>query len=135
MYANLHVLPDLERDVLVQARAVRHAVDVLQALALCDLVRIATAPGAAVGIVGGDLDALEAGHGAEAGGGHGEAARVVVVARGRVGGAREGAQVEDAPEEGPAIWNVGDEDGGARFADVPEGPYGAEGFSEGVVFV
>jgi hypothetical protein len=60
---------------------------------------------------------------------------VVVVARRGVGGAGEGTQVENAPEQWPAIGDVGDEDGGAGFANVPKGPYGAEGFGEGVVFV
>lgn len=58
-----------------------------------------------------------------------------MVAGGGIGGAGEGAQVEDAPEERPAVGDVGDEDGSAGFADIPEGPDGAKGFCEGVVFV
>lgn len=54
---------------------------------------------------------------------------------GTVGGAGEGTQVEDAAEEGPTVGDVGDEDGGAGFADVPECPDWGEGLREGVEFV
>lgn len=44
--------------------------------------------------------------------------------------------MEDAGEEGPAEGDVGDEDGGGRFANVPvEVDEGAVGFGEVVVAV
>lgn len=133
MNTDLHILPYLEWNLLM--RPVRGAIYILQALALCDLVRIPTTPCAPVLIVGGDLDALQTGHNAEAGCGHGEVARVVVVAGRGVRGAGEGAEVEDAPEEGPAVGGVGDKDGCAGFADIPERPDWAEGLREGVIFI
>jgi hypothetical protein len=72
---------------------------------------------------------------ARARGGYGELPGVVLVASGGVGGARKGAEVEDAPKEGPAVGYVGDEDGGAGFTDVPKCPNGAERLREGVVFI
>ena len=39
----------------------------------------------------------------------------------------KGANAEDATEEGPAEWNVGDEDSGGELADVPVEENGAVG--------
>ena len=55
---------------------------------------------------------------------------MVVIAACGVGGAGEGAKVEDTTEEWPAVWDVGDKDGRAGFTDIPEGPYWVEGFRE-----
>jgi hypothetical protein len=52
-----------------------------------------------------------------------------------IGGAVEGTKIKDASEEGPAVGDIGNKDGCAGFADIPERPDGAEGFREGVVFV
>lgn len=52
-----------------------------------------------------------------------------------IGGAVEGAEIEDASEEGPAVGDIGNKDGGTGFSDIPECPDGAEGFREGVVFI
>ena len=42
----------------------------------------------------------------------------------------EGAEVEDAAAQGPGRRQVGDYDGGRRFANVPGRPLGAEGLVE-----
>jgi hypothetical protein len=52
-----------------------------------------------------------------------------------LGGAVEGTEVEEAAHKSPAHGHVGNVDGGAGFADVPEGPHWGEGVGEGVVFV
>lgn len=97
---------------------------------------ISTAPGTVIGVVGAYFDALKSGYSpSQARGGHGELLGVVLVAGGGVGGAGKGAEVEDAPKEGPAVGYVGDEDGRAGFANIPKRPDGAEGLREGVVFV
>ena len=58
----------------------------------------------------------------------------IAVARTR--GALEGAQAEDARDHGPAVGDVGDHDGGGRFAGVPvEVDEGAVAGSEVVVAV
>jgi len=49
--------------------------------------------------------------------------------------AAEGAELEDAAEEGPDVGKVGGNDGGGGFADVPECPVRAEGFVETVKLV
>lgn len=89
-----------------------------------------------MGVVGGDLDTLKTRYmRAQARGGHGEASGVVLVARDRIRRAGKGAEVKDAPEEGPAIGYIGDEDSSAGFADIPKRPDGAEGLGEGVILV
>lgn len=50
-------------------------------------------------------------------------------------GAEEGAQFEGTPEERPAVWHVGDDDGGATFSSVPKDPFTTIGVGEAVVFV
>lgn len=78
------------------------------------------------------------------GAGAATAGRVLVgveAVRGGLVGARdgvallEGVEVEDALEEGPGQGEVGGDEGGGGFADVPEGPVGAEGFGEAVELV
>jgi hypothetical protein len=136
MNANLRILPYFERNLFMHACPVRRTIDIFQALALCNFVVISTAPGPAIGVIGGDLHAMKSGYTpARARGGYGELPGVVLVASGGVGGARKGAEVEDAPKEGPAVGYVGDEDGGAGFTDVPKCPNGAERLREGVVFI
>ena len=39
------------------------------------------------------------------------------------------------PEEGPAAGDVGDQNRGGGFTDIPEDPVGRVGVVEGVVFV
>ena len=41
-----------------------------------------------------------------------------------------GTEVEDAADQTPTVGDVGDADGGAGLADVPEEPLGAEGIFE-----
>lgn len=78
-----------------------------------------------------------------AAGEHGATLRAVRLgeARGELRGAVlrrvgvEGAQIEGPAEERPGEGQVGGDERGGGFADVPEGPHGAEWFVEGVVFV
>lgn len=59
---------------------------------------------------------------------------VVVCSAFAVRTAGPGTQVEDAADQTPTVGDVGDADGGAGLADVPEEPFGAEGIFKAVDF-
>jgi len=47
-----------------------------------------------------------------------------------LGGMTEGVEGEDAAHQGPTEGDIGDEDGGGHFADVPVEEYGTVSDSE-----
>lgn len=54
----------------------------------------------------------------------------------RLGGAAaKGSEVEHAAEERPCEGEVGGDDGGGRFANIPKGPLRSKWLAEAVVFV